>query len=205
MSQYAPAIDQYILKAKPFAQEILDHLRITVHQACPQVEEKMKWSMPFFDYKGKMLCHMGAFQHHCSFGFWKASIMKDPKKIFAQDGAKGMGQLGKITSLKDLPSASILKAYIKEAMRLNDEEIALPKTAKPKMQEAPAIPDYFLKLLKKEKPIHQNFLAMSAACQREYIQWITEAKTEATRIKRMDTALDWIAEGKKRNWKYEKQ
>ena len=205
MANYTPAIDQYILKAKPFAQEILDHIRVIVHQTCPDVEEKIKWSKPFFDYKGKMLCHMGAFQNHCSFGFWKAPIMKDPKKVFAQNGAKGMGQLGKITSIKDLPPVSVLKAYIKEAMKLNDEEISLPKTAKPKVQEAPIVPDYFMKLLKKEKPIHQNFLSMSVACQREYIQWITEAKTEATRIKRMNTALDWIAEGKKRNWKYEKK
>jgi uncharacterized protein YdeI (YjbR/CyaY-like superfamily) len=203
MSSYSPAIDQYILKAKPFAQIILDHLRVTIHQACPEVEEKLKWGMPFFDYKGKMMCNMAGFSQHCSFGFWKASIMKDPKKVFIIDRGEGMGQFGKITSIKDLPSTSILKSYIKEAMKLNDEEIVVPKPPKVNDNSLPQIPDYFLKALKKEKPIHENFTALSPACQREYVQWITEAKTEATRLKRMNAALDWIAEGKKRNWKYE--
>ena len=204
MSNYSPTIDQYIFKAKPFAQIILDHLRITIHQACPEVEEKIKWGMPFFDYKGQMMCNMAAFKEHCAFGFWKASLMKDPKKIFTLERGEGMGHFGKITDIKDLPSSTILKAYIKEAMKLIDQEVVVPKVPKAKDDSLPTIPDYFLKALKKEKQIHQNFKAMSPACQREYVQWITEAKTEPTRLKRMNTALDWIAEGKKRNWKYEK-
>lgn len=203
MGNFSTGVDQYILNAKPFAQIILDHIRLTVHQACPEVEEKLKWGMPHFDYKGKMMCAMAAFKEHCSLGFHKASIMRDPKKVFILERGDGMGNFGKIKSIKDLPSVTVLKAYIKEAMVLNDEDVKVPRVPKVKDNTPPEIPDYFAKALKSDKNAHKNFKAMSAACQREYVQWITEAKTEPTRLKRMDTALEWIAEGKKRNWKYE--
>lgn len=198
-----PQLDNYILNAQPFAQPILHHLRALVHHACPEVEEKMKWSMPHFDYKKAPLCGMAAFKQHCAFGFWKAALMKDRKLLENANDEKAMGHLGKITSLKDLPSDKKIIAWIKEAMVLNDKGIKVEKVAK----EKPMIetPDYFLKELKKNKEALKKFNAFTQSCKREYLEWITDAKTEATRDKRMYQAIEWIGEGKKRNWKYEKK
>jgi uncharacterized protein YdeI (YjbR/CyaY-like superfamily) len=204
MPAYDPRIDAYIDKSAPFAQPILTHLRELVHKACPDVEETMKWSMPHFDYKGVM-CSMASFKQHCSFSFWKAFLLKDPKgfiKERAAQGGEGMGHLGRITSLKDLPPDKGLIDLIKQAKKINDDGLKLP----PKEKKAPkelTTPDYFLKELKKNKSAFVVFENFSPSQKKEYVQWITEAKSEDTRNKRMATAIEWIAEGKKRNWKYE--
>ncbi len=197
-------IDAYIMKSQDFAQPILNHLRALVHAACPDVEETIKWSFPHFDYKGEMMCHMAAFKQHCAFGFWKASLMKDTSLLETAKRESAMGHLGRITSLKDLPSDKKLIAYIQEAMKLNDAGIKVKKIVPSKSSDAITVPDYFLKELKKSNTAQKVFDAFTPACKREYIVWITDAKSETTREKRMNQALEWISEGKKRNWKYER-
>jgi len=196
-------VDEYIAKSASFAKPILEHIRLLVHKACPEVEETIKWSFPNFDYKG-VFCSMAAFKAHCSFGFWKAALMSDATKM--KDNQKNaMGHMGKITSLKDLPSDKVLIAYIKEAARLNDEGIKLPPRKKTTSKEEVVIPPEFTSALQKNKKAAVTFEAFSPSHKREYIQWITEAKSEDTRNRRMATAMEWIAEGKGRNWKYERQ
>ncbi len=195
-------VDLYIANAKPFAQPILNHLRELVHQACPEVEESIKWSFPNFDYKG-IFCSIAAFKEHCSFGFWKAAIMKDADKL-KDNQQSAMGHAGKIKSLKDLPSDKILIGWIKEAAKLNEDGIKLPPRKKTEQNDL-IIPDYFIKLLGKNNKALQSFEKFPPSHKKEYVQWITEAKTEETRKRRMDTAIEWIAEGKGRNWKYEKK
>ncbi len=196
-------IDEYIHKAQPFAQPILTHLRELVHKACPEVEEKVKWGMPFFDYKGPM-CHMASFKQHAVFGFWKAALMKDKDLMEMAKSEVAMGHLGKLTSLKDLPSNKQLTAYIKEAMQLNEEGVKLPP--KKKSAAAPVeVPAELTAALKRNKTAKATFDAFSNSHRKEYIQWITEAKTEATREKRLEQAIEMMAEGKSRNWKYEKK
>ncbi len=194
--------DDYIARSADFAKPILTHIRQLVHIACPQVEESIKWSFPNFDYKGPF-CSMAAFKEHCSFGFWKAAIMKDAEKLKANQ-ENSMGHLGKIKSLADLPSDKILINYIKEAAKLNDEGIKLPPREKITEKKELIIPDYFTKELSKNKTAHRIFETFSPSHKKEYTEWITEAKTEETRKKRMATALEQIAEGKSRNWKYER-
>ena len=193
-------VDGYIEKSQDFAKPILRHIRKLVRATIPEVEEVKKWSFPHFVYKGETLCSMAAFKEHCAFGFWKASLMKDPQKLM--NGKDAMGHFGRITSLKDLPSNKIMKEYIKEAAKLNDEGVKVIKVKKAPKEELET-PDYFQKALNKNKNAKEYFEAFSPSCKREYIMWLTEAKTEATRNKRMESALEWIAEGKKRNWKYE--
>lgn len=200
MSSKLNAIDLYIDKAADFAKPVLEHFRNLVHKACPQVEEKMKWSAPHFDYKGSMMCSMAAFKQHCAIGFWKAAVMQDKYKLFNAEEA--MGHLGRIASLKDLPSDKILLAYIKEAVKLNDEEVKLPSRSKKPETKPIETPAYFLAALKKNKSAQKNFEAFSPSHKKEYNEWIIEAKTEETRIKRMQQAVEWIAEGKSRHWKY---
>ena len=196
-------VDDYIAKSASFAQPILAHIRMLVHKACPEVEETIKWSFPNFDYKG-VFCSMAAFKAHCSFGFWKAALMSDATKM--KDNQKNaMGQMGKITSLKDLPPDKVLIAYIKEAAKLNDEGIKLPPRKKITEKQELLVPADFSAALLKNKKASGTFEAFSPSHKKEYIQWITEAKTEDTRNKRMATALEWIAEGKGRNWKYQRQ
>ena len=203
MPTYEPKIDAYIEKSAPFAQPILEHLRELVHKACPDVEETIKWGFPHFEYKG-ILCSMASFKQHCSFGFWKATLMKDEKGLMEQVGKTAMGHFGKITSMKDLPSDKIITSYIKEAMRLNDEEIKLvPKTKSPAKKPLAAPPE-LLAALKKNKAALKTFEGFSPSNKKEYIEWIVEAKTETTRGKRIETAVEWMAEGKIRHWKYVK-
>lgn len=197
-------IDKYINDAAPFAQPILNHLRKLVHAACPEAEEKIKWGFPHFDYKGEMMCSMASFKQHASFGFWKAPLMKDPvlKETAASEVA--MGHLGKITSLKDLPSDKKITSWIKEAMKLNDDGVKMVKTKQVKTTEL-VIPSYFTKALQKNKKALSCFESFSTSAKKEYVSWVDDAKSEDTRDKRIEQSIDWLAEGKPRNWKYMKK
>ncbi|QQS40281.1 MAG: YdeI/OmpD-associated family protein [Acidobacteriota bacterium] len=196
-----PDVDEYIAKSEDFAKPILAKLRKVVHDACPDVEEKIRWSFPHFDHKGMMLS-MAAFKNHCAFTFSKQSIMDDPEGLFSDSG-EAMGSLGKIESIKDLPSEKVLKKYIKEAVRLNDEGITVPRKSSGKAK-ALAVPAYLTEALKKNKKAQKTFEGFSTSHRNEYIEWITEAKQVKTRERRIAQAIEWLSEGKGRNWKYEK-
>ena len=205
MATKQKVIDTYITKSADFAKPILIHIRELVHKACPDVEEKMKWSFPHFDYKGEMMCSMAAFKQHAAFSFWKATLMKDPILVENAKSETAMGHFGRITSLKDLPSEKKITALIKEAMQLNEKGIKLPAKPKSTVKAALAVPDYFTKALKKDKKAQQTFDAFPYSHKKEYLQWITEAKTEETRNKRIGIAIEMMSEGKSRNWKYERK
>ncbi|HVM87356.1 MAG TPA: DUF1801 domain-containing protein [Puia sp.] len=194
-------IDAYIAKSADFAKPILTHLRELVHKTCPDAEETMKWSFPHFDYKG-IMCSMAAFKRHCAFGFWKTALMKDAQKML-DNRNQAMGSLGRISSLKDLPSDKVITGYIKEAMKLNKDEV---KVAKPKSVEKKllATPKYFIDAIRKNKKSLTTFENFSYTNKKDYIEWVTEAKTAETRNKRLAQAVEWMAEGKVRNWKYVK-
>jgi hypothetical protein len=195
-----PRIDAYIARAAPFAQPILAHIRETVHAACPDVVETMKWSMPHFDHKG-IMCGMAAFKAHCSFGFWKASLIPGLQANSA-NGGDAMGNLGAIRTLKDLPPKKVLAGYVKAAMRLNDEGVTVARPKKAPKPE-PAVPPALAAALAKSRKATAAFEAFAASHRREYIEWITEAKRHETRDKRVAQAVEWIAEGRQRNWKYQ--
>jgi uncharacterized protein YdeI (YjbR/CyaY-like superfamily) len=198
-----PAFGAYIKAAAPFAEPILSHLRKLVHKACPEVEETIKWGFPHFEYKGVM-CSMAAFKNHCAFGFWKSAIMSDPEKIMEVKHRGAMGNFQRITSLSDLPSDKILIAYIKESKRLNEDDIKLLPRKKTIVKKL-LVPVYFVKALKTNKDAWKNFDKFSYSNKKEYLEWIDEAKTQVTRGKRIETAVEWISEGKSRNWKYMKK
>ncbi|MEJ5262359.1 MAG: YdeI/OmpD-associated family protein [Ignavibacterium sp.] len=198
-------IDLYISKSADFAKPILNHLRQIIHSACPDVQETIKWGFPHFVYKDEILCSMASFKQHCAFGFWKASLMKDKTLTKNAESESAMGHYGKITSLKDLPPDKKIISHIKEAMMLNEKGIKLQKKKITKAKSEIIVPDFFLNRLKKNKQALKTFEAFSPSHKREYVEWITEAKTEQTRNKRIDTAIEWLAEGKPRNWKYMKK
>jgi hypothetical protein len=195
MANTDPRIDAYIAKAQPFAKPILAHIRALVHKAVPGVQETTKWSFPHFEYKG-MLCSMAAFKAHCAFGFWNHSILTEDQK-----SADAMGQFGRIASLGDLPSDKVFIGLVKKAAALNAAGVKPKREAKaPKKALTP--PADMLAAIRKNKKAHATFEAFSPSAQREYIEWITDAKSDATRDRRLDTAVQWMAEGKIRNWKY---
>ncbi|PCJ87020.1 MAG: hypothetical protein COA57_05445 [Flavobacteriales bacterium] len=204
MAKTDKRIDTYIGKAQPFAQPILNHLRSIIHTTCPDVQETMKWSFPHFDYKG-IMCSMAGFKAHCAFTFWKGSVMKDTHKVMEKVGQTAMGQFGKITSMEDLPSEKVLTEYIKEAMKLNEEGTKIPrrKTTKPGTKTV-EIPDYMMAAIRKNSKSLETFENFPYSKKKDYVEWISEAKQEATREKRLGTTVEWLAEGKSRNWKYEK-
>jgi len=191
-------IDAYIAKSADFAKPILTYLREVVHEACPDVEETMKWSMPHFMYNG-MLCAMASFKEHCGFGFWKGAL------VVETDGNadQAAGQFGRITKLSDLPPKKVIVGYIKKAMALNEAGAAVPRKPKRAAKEV-TTPDDLAAALKKNKKALATFEGFSPSQRREYIDWITEAKREATRQRRLEQALEWLAEGKPRHWKYMK-
>jgi uncharacterized protein YdeI (YjbR/CyaY-like superfamily) len=191
-------VDAYIARSADFARPILTHLRDVVHSACPDVEETMKWSFPHFMYKG-MLCSMASFKEHCAFGFWKSSLIVGKG---GGDVEKAMGQFGRITRLSDLPSKKVLSDYINQAMKLNDAGVKSPTRSKPKEPKEVVVPDDLASALRKNKKALATFEKFAPSHKREYIEWITEAKTETTRARRLETAIEWMADGKPRNWKY---
>ena len=195
-----PRIDAYIEKSADFARPILAHLREVVHAACPQVEETMKWSFPHFVYGGGILCSMASFKEHCAFGFWKGSL------ILGEGGksVEAMGQFGRITSLDDLPPRGVLEGYVREAMRLNDAGVKSPTRSKPAgaPKPEPAVPDYLAAALAANEAARATFERFPPSQRKEYIEWLTDAKTEATRERRLEQTLEWLSEGKPRNWKY---
>jgi uncharacterized protein YdeI (YjbR/CyaY-like superfamily) len=201
MANTDPRVDAYITKSAPFAQPILQHIRKAVHAGCPDVEETIKWSFPHFVYKG-MLCSMASFKAHCAFGFWKGSLLKD--ELGDSKAKDAMGQFGRIASLDDLPPARQLIALVRKAAALNEQGVKVVRR-KSIVKAAPVVPAEFRKILRADKKALAAFTALSASHQREYLEWFAEAKTPETRQRRMGTALEWLSEGKARNWKYERQ
>lgn len=194
-------VDAYIAKAQPFAQPILKHIRKLIHEVVPDVEETIKWGMPSFDYKGPIF-GLASFKAHCSFYFWKAALMKDAE-LFEKNRAEGMGNFGRITAISDLPKDKLMKQYLLEAKRLNEENVKLPKKSRAVVEETEVHPD-FEKALKKNKAAREFFQTSSPSCRKEYNNWINEAKRDETRNKRIEQAVEWLSEGKQKNWKYMK-
>lgn len=192
-----PRVDAYIAKSADFAKPILTTIRETVHAACPEAVEEMKWSFPHFTYKG-MLCSMASFKEHCAFGFWKGSLVLGG----AAKGADAMGQFGRLTKASDLPPKKVLAAYVKKAMALNDEGIKVERKPPRRATVDTAPPADLAAALKKNKKANASFNAFPPSHKRDYIEWITEAKRPETRARRVHTAVEWMAGGKPRNWKY---
>lgn len=192
-----PRIDAYIAKAAPFAQPILSHVRARVHAAAPDAQETMKWSAPSFTVDGKILLMMAAFKAHAALNFWRGQEIGDK-----QPKAGAMGQFGKLTSLDDLPSDREFDALIREAADLAKTAPA-PRKAKHEPKAAAQIHPDFAKALAANPKAKAVLDGFSPSARRDYLEWISEAKQEATRAKRIATAVEWLAEGKKRHWKYE--
>jgi len=200
-----PAIDSYIANAEDFAKPILAHWRRLIHQHCPDVEEVMKWALPHFEYKKENMCVMGAYKNHCSFSFLKDSLMTDPRLKANKDLKPIQRFLGKVSKMSDLPPDEEFIAMLEEARQLNEKGIKIkrekPESDKPKILETP---DYLLGALIANPKAKEVFESKSNSFRKEYIIWITDAKTDETRQKRIIEALEWIAEGKGRFWKHQK-
>ena len=194
-----PWVDAYIEKSAEFAKPILNHIRALVHEVCPDVVETKKWSFPHFDYKG-MFCSMASFKEHCAFGFWKHSLMEDAA---LPSEKTAMGSFGRITSIADLPDDATMKKLIAKAIKLNDDGVQVVKAKPTGDKKALVMPEILTTALESNPRASESFNNFPYSCKKEYIQWITEAKTDATRDKRLATTIEWLLEGKRRNWKYE--
>ena len=193
MGKKDPRVDAYIENAQLFARPILKHLRKLVHTGCPDVEETIKWRMPFFDHKGP-ICFMASFKAHAGFGFWKGKL------LFGKEDQGAMGQFGRLTSIKDLPSDKELIGYIKKAAELNERGVQKRRT--PRGKRKLTVPSDLEAALKKNPKAKKTFDDFSYSHKKEYVEWITDAKRAETRQRRLTTAIPWIAQGKPQNWKY---
>jgi len=200
MEQYNVDVHDYIQKAAPFAKPILNHIREVVHSVSPLITETIKWGMPFFEYKGS-ICQMAAFKQHCAFGFWKASLLNDPQGLL-KIGEAG-GSFGRINTIDDLPSDETIIHFVLQAMENNESGKKTPVVKKAAVEKKElVVPDYFEALLNEHPKAKETFEKFSYSHKKEYLEWIIEAKTDATRQKRLDTTIDWLIEGKSRMWKY---
>jgi uncharacterized protein YdeI (YjbR/CyaY-like superfamily) len=190
-------VDAYIATAPAFAQPILERIRESMHEYCPGVEETMKWSRPHFMHGGAMLCGMSAFKEHASLGFWKG------EEVTGKPVEEGAGQFGRLIKVADLPSKADLKRYVKRAMELNGAPARVARTTKRAAKPPLVIPPVFMAAIKKNKQALAGYNDFSPSHQREYIEWIVDAKSDETRNRRIEQAVAWMAEGKSRNWKYQ--
>ena len=193
-------IDAYIAKSARFAKPVLKHLRAVVHDACPDAEETLKWGHPAFMYKG-MLCGMATFKEHCTFGFWKYKLIKTSGGVLPE---QAWGQFGRITKVSELPAERVIAGYVRQAMKLNLDGVSYQR-AKPKPKPPVVVPADLKSALAKNRRAQATFEGFSPSARREYVEWLGEAKQAATRARRLETAIEWIAEGKSRNWKYERR
>lgn len=200
MSRRSPRVDAYSREAPEFAQLILEKLRTIFHKASPEISENIKWGVPSFEYKG-IVAGMAAFKNHVGFGFMKSPLMKDPHGILRDNACASIMHLN-VRSLSELPTQQVLLPYIKQALELNEAGATVPRK-EPSRKER-TLPPALLKELKKNKQAFKIFDEFSPGKRRDYIEWISDAKREETRDRRITTAVEWIAEGKSRNWKYEK-
>jgi uncharacterized protein YdeI (YjbR/CyaY-like superfamily) len=197
-------VDAYIAKSAEFAKPILEHIRELIHKTVPEVEEKIKWGMPSFEYKGPFI-GIAAFKKHTALGFWKVSILRE-KGILPKPTDNASGSMVRIESMKDLPKTSTLVKWFKEAKKLNDEGVKVVRKEKPSHErKGYKMPGYFAKVLAKNKAAKKTFEDFSPSHKREYLEWIVEAKTEETRTRRMTKAIEMLTEGKSRHWKYQKK
>ncbi|MBI2399169.1 MAG: YdeI/OmpD-associated family protein [Xanthomonadales bacterium] len=197
-----PRVDAYIANAAEFARPILRRLRTLLHGALPEVEESIKWGMPHFLHEGKILCGMAAFKAHCAFGFWHG-----PAVVGEAASDEAMGQFGRITELKQLPSATLIKSWVQTAIAARVAATAKPRVGKQAKVSAEVLvaEDLAAALAKKSNLVARGvFDAFPPSAKREYSEWIVGAKQPATRARRLAQALEWLAEGKRRNWKYER-
>lgn len=194
-----PRVDAYIERSAEFARPILKRLRSLVHRGCPGVEETIKWGMPSF-VSGGILCQMAAFRSHCAFGFWKSSL------VLGEAGRprEAMGQFGKIAALSDLPSDAEIVRLVRKAAQLNAAGVRVARPAAARRKRPAAMPDDLARALARHAGARAIFAGFSPSKRRDYVEWITEARREETRRRRLETAIGWIAEGKSRNWKYER-
>jgi hypothetical protein len=200
MGSRDPRIDAYIDQAQPFAQPILRYLRDLVHATCPDIEEALKWRMPAFMYHG-ILAGMAAFKGRVMFGFWKGSLMSHED---SRVGGMGMGEMGDLTSVADLPPRRVLVGKIKQAMRLNEDGVKLPR-GRSAPKPPPRAPADLKSALSKNNKAATTWEKFSPSHRREYAEWITGARTNDTRRRRLEQSVEWMAEGKPRNWKYLKR
>ena len=194
-----PRIDAYIARQADFARPILEQLREAVHRACPEAVETLKWSMPHFTYKGQLLAGMAAFKAHATFGFWRGKEVTGG----THKERDAMGSFGRITSSADLPDDDTLDALIRKAAALTDSGAKPVRKAKTAPKPPPEMPDDLRSALDSSPAARATFDAFPPSCRREYVQWVVEAKRPETRSKRIAQAVEWMAEGKRRNWKYE--
>jgi uncharacterized protein YdeI (YjbR/CyaY-like superfamily) len=195
-----PRIDAYIARSAEFARPILVYLRELVHASCPAVEESIKWGFPHFLYRGAILCSMAAFKRHAAFGFWKGALIDDVGGT--GDDQVAMGQFGRLTTLADLPPKKVLAGYIRAAMKLNEDGAKVPGRERKTPKAELPVPAELAAALRSNAKARATFEKFTSSHRRDYSEWIAEAKREETRLRRAATAVEWLAEGKPRNWKH---
>lgn len=204
MAQLNSKVDEYIAKSEGFAKPILEYLRQIIHETCPDAAEDIKWGTPHYSYKGDHLCMIAGFKNHYSFSLYKAEFMKDKEIAESVKAGKKFGYMDKLKSVSELPSKEVLVSFLKEAMTINENGIKKEKpiSDKPKVIETP---DYLTEALNANKQAKEVWESKSDSYRKDYLVWIIDAKTDATRQKRIEQSLEWIAEGKGRFWQYAKK
>lgn len=204
MGKRIAAVDAYIARQQPFAIPILERLRELVHEHCPEAEEVIKWGFPHFEYRGPF-ASMAAFKAHATFGFWKDALLRKGGAPLGKSAGKAMGSFGRLASVRDLPPKRELAALVRRAMKLNEDGVKVPNRSAARRPVVVRPPAYFLAAVRANRKALATWESLAPSHRRDYVEWVTEAKTEPTRERRLATTVAWLAQGKRRNWKYEQR
>jgi len=194
-SEAPEKISAYIEKANDEQKEILNRLRVFFLQEEFSITEDWKWGAPNYNSKG-MICWLAYFKNHVGVNFFKGSLIEDLHGMYDEACMdKGNRQI-KFRSVTDVVEIK-LKHYLYEAIKLNKEETKV---------QAKKISTYIPVDLAEAFLSHPKakafFESLAAGYKRDYVEWITTSKQEKTRLKRLTTTIEWLSEGKKKNWKY---
>jgi uncharacterized protein YdeI (YjbR/CyaY-like superfamily) len=199
-----PAVDAYIAKSADFAKPILQHVRKLMHKGSPKIEETIKWGVPAFERQG-IVAMMAAFKKHVAFGFWSEKLIReslgaDADRAFPKEAKLGMGGR-RYHARGELPPDAVVVRAVKAAVALNEAGVRPKRVAKKK--PPPKAPPYLAAALKKSAKARATWSRLTPGQQREYVDWLVDAKQAATRERRLAQAMEWLAAGKQRYWKYQ--
>jgi hypothetical protein len=194
-------INQYMAELPEWQRRMLVRLRQLIHEAAPEVEEAWRWDKPHFDNAGIMvgLC---AFKEHVAVWFHKGALLKDTKKLFeatARTEEKGM-RAYKLHEGDKINEAAFLD-LVKQAVAVNDKGTKL-REAKP-TKKALVVPEDLEQVLRKDPTAWANWEAFPVGHRRAYVEWVTDARQEETRKRRIAQSLEKIREGEQQEERHQ--
>jgi len=182
-------VDEYIESTEKWRAELI---RLRKILRSTDLEETVKWGAPCYTCDGKNVVGLGAFKSYLGLWFFQGALLADKSKVLinAQEGKTKALRQWRFTSSKEI-NASLIKAYVNEAIELQRQGAAI----KPDRGRPVEVPPQLKRALAGNKTASRAFNALTPGKQREYADYISSAKREETRSKRLEKIIPMIAAG----------